>query len=327
MRIRKVAFIGTGIMGAAIAGHLLDAGYALTVTSRTKEKAQALLDRGAAWADTPAAAARDADVIFTMVGYPEDVEDVYLSTDGLIRGVRKGAWMVDLTTSSPQLAREIHDAAEVMDKHAVDCPVTGGEEGAVAGTLTLMLGCSQKVAEPLLPLLKTFSSNMLFFDQPGAGQTAKLCNQVALAGSMIGAYEAMALAEQAGLDLGRVRDLVMHGTGASAAMEHLVPLSLAGDFAPRFLCEHFRKDLGLALEVAENFELDLPGTGNAYALYDLLCQVGGARLGTQAASLLYADEATGIASGLDWSLVATSDETDCCCGDHDCACHHHEHHE
>ena len=144
MQINNVAFIGTGIMGERIAGHLMDAGYKLTVHNRTREKAEGLVARGARWADSPAEAAADADVVFTMVGYPTDVEDVYLATDGLIRAAKRGAWLIDLTTSSPQLARDIHDAAEVEDKHAFDCPVTGGEQGAIDGTLTLIIGAAEK---------------------------------------------------------------------------------------------------------------------------------------------------------------------------------------
>lgn len=302
-RLRKVAFIGTGIMGATIAGHLMDAGYDLTVYNRTRQKAEPLLARGARWAATVQEAAQDADVVFTMLGYPKDVEEVYLSTNGLLSATRKGAWMVDLTTSSPQLARDIHGVAEVSDKHAVDCPVTGGEEGAVAGTLTLMLGCSEKEASSLEPLLRTFGSRLLYFDKAGAGQVAKLCNQVSLGSCMVGYAEALALAEQAGLDLDRVRELVLSGTGASGAMEKLAPLSMEGDFKPRFRSQHLLKDLALALAEADELDLNLPGTTNARNLFDLLCQVGGADLGTQAISLLYEDESTCAAAGLDWSKL------------------------
>ena len=147
-KVRNVAFIGTGIMGAPIAGHIMDAGFKVTVYNRTRAKAEALLARGAQWADTPAEAAKHADVVFTMVGYPTDVEDVYLGADGILEVAPKGSYLIDLTTSSPQLARELHDAAEVMDKHAFDCPVTGGEEGAVAGTLTLIVGADERTAAP-----------------------------------------------------------------------------------------------------------------------------------------------------------------------------------
>lgn len=302
-RIRNVSFIGTGIMGASIAGHLMDAGYALTVYNRTREKAEPLLARGARWANSVHEAARDADVVFTMLGYPKDVEDVYLSTDGLLASTRKGAWMIDLTTSSPQLARDIHGVAEVSDKHAIDCPVTGGEEGAFAGTLTLMLGCTAKEAKPVEALLKTFSARILYFDAAGAGQVAKLCNQISLAACMAGYAEALALAEQEGLDVQRVRELVLSGTGASAAMERLAPLSMDGDYKPRFKSQHLLKDLTLALAEADDLDLNLHATTSVRDLFDVLCQVGGGDLGTQAISLLYEDEATCAAAGLDWSKL------------------------
>ncbi|WP_072372191.1 NAD(P)-dependent oxidoreductase [Thermophilibacter mediterraneus] len=328
--IRKVAFIGTGIMGARIAGHILDAGYDVTVSNRTREKAEDLLARGAHWADTPAEAAADADVVFTMVGYPSDVEDVYLSTDGLIRRSKRGAWLVDLTTSSPQLARDIHDAAEVEDKHAFDCPVTGGEQGAIDGTLTLIIGAAEKDVEPLLPLLETFSSRRFYFDQPGGGQTAKLCNQVSLASCMVGYADAVALAEQAGIDVDRMLEVLANGTGGSGASRTLAPRSVAGDFKPGFLVEHLRKDIGLAISASEDLEITLPGAETAFTLFDMLCQIGGSRMGTQAITLLYDDEATCAAAGLDWSLLDQGEEGDdheCHCGhdhgdDHECHCGH-----
>lgn len=302
----NVAFIGTGIMGAPIAGHLLDAGYNLTVYNRTREKAEGLLARGAAWADSPAEAARHADVVFTMVGYPEDVEEVYLSTNGLIRSARKGAWLIDLTTSSPQLARDIHDAAEVCDKHAFDCPVTGGQKGAQEGTLTLIAGISEKDAAPVRPLLDAFSSQIYWFEQPGAGQLAKLCNQVSLAASLAGAAELIALAEQAGISPKLVSQMVGAGMGGSAQLTRVMPAALEGDYKPGFLAEHLRKDLRLALEAADDLQLTLPATETSLNLVDMLCQVGGERLGTQAVALLYADEATGVAAGLDWGKLDTS---------------------
>ncbi len=333
---QKIAFIGTGIMGAAIAGHILDAGYEVCVNNRTKAKAQALLDAGAAWADTPAAAAEGADIVFTMVGYPTDVEDVYLSTDGLVRAAKKGAWLIDLTTSSPQLARDIHEAAEVEDKHAFDCPVTGGQKGAQDGTLTLIIGAAEKDVEPVLPVLKTFSSKMFFFDAAGAGQTAKLCNQVSLASCMMGYADALALAEQGGLEPQKVLDLMASGTGSSGAASTLAPKSLADDYKPGFMAEHLRKDIGLALQRAEELDVTLPGAETAFTLFDMLCQIGGSRMGTQALTLLYAEQEKATAAGLDWSLLdaeayAEGEEHECCCGGHGdggcCGGHHHEGHE
>lgn len=317
--ISKVAFIGTGIMGSAIAGHILNAGYALTVSTRTPGKARALVERGASWAENVAGAVAGADVVFTMVGYPEDVEDVYLSSGGVLAHARKGAWLIDLTTSSPELARDIHEAAEIEDLHAFDCPVTGGQDGAIAGTLTLIIGAAEAdLPEELLELLACFSAKRCFFGRAGAGQSAKLCNQVSLASCMVGYADALALAEQAGLDPGAVLDLMGSGTGGSGASAVLGPKSIAGDYAPGFLVEHLRKDIGLALAHSEELGLSMPGAETAYALFDLLCQIGGARLGTQAITLLYADEAEGAAAGLDWSRAEQPDERD----DAGCSCDH-----
>lgn len=333
-RVRNIAFIGTGIMGAPIAGHLLDAGYHLTVYNRTKKKADGLVARGAVWADSPAEAAKDADLVFTMLGYPTDVEDVYLSTNGLLRATKKGAWLIDLTTSSPQLARDIHGAAEIEDKHAFDCPVTGGEGGAKAGTLSLIAGTTEKEAATVVPVLEAFSSNIYYFGKAGAGQTAKLCNQVALAANMVGYAEALALAEQSGIDRHQVVDLLEHGMGNSVALQQLAPKSVDGDYKPGFLSEHMLKDLGLAISSSEDLDLNLPGTRNAFDLYDMLCEVGGKRLGTQAVTLLYQDEETCKKAGLDWSLLDADDEDDDHresdgadvedVGTHE---HHHEHHQ
>ena len=347
LQIRKIAFIGTGIMGAPIAGHIMDAGYDVTVHNRTREKAEALLARGAHWADSPAEAAADADVVFTMLGYPTDVEDVYLATDGLIRTAKKGAWLIDLTTSSPELARDIHDAAEVEDKHAFDCPVTGGEQGAIDGTLTLIVGAAEKDVEGVLPVLESFSSRRFYFDQPGGGQTAKLCNQVSLVSCMVGYADALALAQQSGIDPELMLEVLANGTGGSGASRTLAPKSLAGDYKPGFFVEHLRKDVALALRRSEDLDITLPGAETAFTLLDMLCQIGGSRMGTQALTLLYQEEETCKAAGLDWSLLDQGEdegdghECSCghdhgdgheCCGGHhydhgdghECHCHHHE---
>lgn len=331
--VRRVALIGCGIMGVPIGGHIMDAGFDLTVHNRTRSKAEGLLARGAHWADSPAEAAADADVVLTMVGYPSEVEDVYLATDGLIRAAKRGAWLIDLTTSSPQLARDIHDAAEVEDKHAFDCPVTGGEQGAIDGTLTLIAGISEKEATPVLPVLESFSSKIFYFDQPGGGQTAKLCNQVSLASCMLGYADALALAEQSGIDQEKVLEVMASGTGGSGASRTLAPRSLAGDYKPGFMVEHLRKDIALALRRSEDLDITLPGAETAFTLFDMLCQIGGARMGTQALTLLYQDEATCAAAGLDWSLLdrdeyADDGEDGCGCGHnhgdgHECCGHDH----
>ena len=320
MANQKIAFIGTGIMGAPIAGHIMDAGYDLTVYNRTVSKTDALVARGAHLAASPADAVRDADIVFTMLGYPQDVEDVYLAGDGIISAAKTGAWLVDLTTSSPELAREIHEAAEVMDKHAVDCPVTGGEGGAIAGTLTLILGCTEPEAAPILDVLRTFSGSIYYFGAAGNGQTAKLCNQISLASCMVGMADAVTFAEVNGLDVDLMMEMVGSGMGSSRALVQLGPKAAKRDWAPGFLVEHFRKDLGLALAQAEDAQVTLPGTETAYTLYDLLCELGGKRLGTQALELLYCEMEEGAAAGLDWSVLERQDDDD----EHEC-CHHHDH--
>lgn len=195
----SVAFIGTGIMGAPIAGHILDAGYPVTVNNRTKSKAAALIQRGAVWADAPADAAANADVVFTMVGYPSEVEELYLAGDGLLACTKPGAVLIDLTTSSPELARDIAEAAQVSGRMAFDCPVTGGESGAIAGTLTAIVGATENDIAPVRDILATFAANICCFDGAGKGQAAKLANQVSLGACMVGMADAMAFAELSGL--------------------------------------------------------------------------------------------------------------------------------
>ena len=333
---QKVAFIGTGIMGAPIAGHILDAGYDVTVHNRTKAKADALVERGAHWADSAAEAAADADVVFTMLGYPEDVEETYLTTEGLLRCAKKGAVLIDLTTSSPELARDIAESAQVMGKMAFDCPVTGGEQGAIDGTLTLIAGATEADIEPVRAILETFGAKICCFGGAGKGQEAKLANQVALASAMVGMADALAFAEQCGLDQEQVRQLICSGTGESGALRTLAPRSLEGDYKPGFMVKHFLKDLGLALQAAEDKEIALPGAETAFTLYDMLEAIGGAEMGTQGITLLYQEEADAVAAGLDWSLYTAAHEHDeeCGCGcdhdhghdgdDHEC-CHGHHH--
>ena len=297
----KVAFIGTGIMGSAMAGNILSAGYQLTVFNRTKSKASDLIARGAAWADSIAEACLDADVVFTMVAYPEDVEDAYLGERGIIDSARPGSYLVDLTTSSPKLAREIYAMGAVNDLHVLDCPVTGGDVGARKGTLTFFVGGERADLAEVTPLLDRMGKTISYQGEAGMGQMAKLANQVALAGSMVGAFEAMAFAKQTGLDPASLREILMGGSASSWVLNNLVPRALADDFTPGFFVEHFLKDMGIALDVADDLNLTLPGLETAYQLYDLLSIVGGSDLGVQSISLLYEDEATCSRHGLDWS--------------------------
>lgn len=318
-------------MGAPIAGHILDAGYPLTVHNRTKSKADELVSRGAVWAETPADAVEDADIVFTMVGFPNEVEELYLAGDGLLAASKPGAYLIDLTTSAPELARDIAEAAGVENRVAFDFPVTGGESGAIAGTLTGIAGATERDIAPVREVLETFTSKIFCFNGPGKGQAAKLSNQIALASCMVGMADSMAFAEQCGLDLEQTREMIMTGTGKSGAMEQLAPKTFDGDWKPGFMVQHFLKDLRLALSHAEDRELALPGADTAFTLYDMLEAIGGAHLGTQAIALLYQEEAEAVAAGLDWSMYRPEEhaahEDGCGCGHergegHECECGH-----
>lgn len=329
-----VGFIGLGIMGGPIAAHLLRAGYELVLYARRPEQAAELVSTGARLMECPADVSEVADVVFTMVGGPSDVEEVYLGAEGLLTGATPGTWLVDMTTSSPLLARELAEAAEAADVHAFDCPVTGGDAGAKAGTLTLIAGTTEEAAAPIRELLNVFSSKIFWFGRAGAGQLAKLCNQVSLASCMVGMSDALALAEQGGLDANLMLEMVGSGMGASRALTDLAPRALAGDYKPGFMSEHMLKDITLALDAAEEYGLTLPGADTARTLYDMLCQIGGARLGTQTLPVLYQEEAQAVAAGLDWDkldLEAMSADAHDHESEHEhehghhCGHHHHHH--
>lgn len=332
---QSVAFIGTGIMGAAMAANILKAGYPLTVCNRTPGKCAPLVAQGARLAQTPAEAAADADVVITMVGFPEEVEELYLAKGGLIDASKPGAHLIDMTTSSPSLARDIAEVAEVSGRHAFDAPVTGGAQGAAAGTLTVFCGASEQDLAPVRELLEVLGPEIVALGGPGKGQLAKLANQTALAGCMVGLAEALSFAKQGGLDLDQTLAALQTGMADSTAMDQLGPKMVDGDYAPGFMVGHFVKDLCLVLEAAEGMELTLPGVDTANQLYGILNEIGGARMGTQAIELVYDDEASCAAAGLDWSLLGEehddeddgfegADHGDCGCGcDHEHGHHHH----
>ena len=288
MALHSIAFIGTGVMGRSMAGHLLKAGHPVHVYNRTKAKAQALLDAGAHWHDTAAGAAAQADFVFTIVGFPQDVEETYFGPAGIIAHARPGAVLIDMTTSSPKLAQRIAAAAAAQGLIALDAPVTGGDVGAREARLSIMVGGDAAAFQRVKPLFDLMGKIVVFHGGPGSGQLCKLCNQIGIASVMMSWCEALAFGQRAGLDPARVLESVGGGAAGSVGMTVLAPRALRGDFAPGFYVKHFLKDLRLALESAEEMKLDLPGTALAKKLYDEVARRGGNEDGTQALFRLYA---------------------------------------
>lgn len=298
-----IGFVGTGVMGAAMAGHLIDAGYSLRVHNRTRSKAQPLLAKGAVWCETPGETAHEADVVITMVGYPADVEATYEGAQGIIAAAKPGAVLVDMTTSSPDLARRIASAAQLAGVHALDAPVSGGDVGARNATLTIMVGGEESALERVRPVLDVMGSMVTLHGPAGSGQHCKMANQIAIAATMLGLAECLAYAVGAGLDRARVIETLSGGSAQTWTLANYGPRVLAGDFAPGFYVKHFVKDLRIALAAAESMKVALPGTALARRLYEALCDGGGSELGTQAIWLLYAGaqerQDAGVLGGID----------------------------
>ena len=294
-----IAFVGTGVMGLSMAGHLLDAGYPLVVFNRTAEKAAPLLARGAQWADSAGEASSQADIVITMVGYPADVEEIYLQPGGIVERAREGAVLVDMTTSSPALAARIAKAAAARGIAALDAPVSGGDIGAKNATLTIMVGGDESAFARVDPVLCVMGGSVILQGGPGAGQHTKMANQVAIAGSMLATVESLAYAERAGLDPRRVLESIGAGSAASWSLANLAPRILDDNFTPGFYVKHFVKDMRIAITSADALGLDLPGLACAKRLYEHLESHGGGNLGTQALWLLYADDAARERAGVD----------------------------
>lgn len=284
----KIAWIGTGVMGESMAGHLLDAGYELYVYNRTVSKTENLVKRGAKLLTEIKDAPLYADVIFTMVGYPKDVEGVYLGNDGLITTAKEGQVFVDMTTSSPTIAKKICEEFAKVGASALDLPVTGGDIGAKNATLSIMVGGDKKVyEEKVLPLVKHLGKNITYFGEAGKGQYAKLANQIAIATTMISVAESFKFAKEVGLDLEDFFKTVSTGSGGSFSMTSYGPRILKNDFKPGFFVHHFIKDMRLALEECEKMNITLPGLEVAYKLYNELEEEVRNTNGTQAISKWY----------------------------------------
>ena len=284
----KIAWIGTGVMGESMAGHLLDAGHELYVYNRTVSKTENLVKRGAKLLTEIKDAPLNADVVFTMVGYPKDVEGIYLGNDGLITTAKKGQVFVDMTTSSPTIAKKISEEFAKVGASALDLPVTGGDIGAKNGTLSIMVGGDKKVyEEKVLPLVKHLGKNITYFGEAGKGQYAKLANQIAIATTMISVAESFKFAKEVGLDLEDFFKTVSTGSGGSFSMTSYGPRILKNDFKPGFFVHHFIKDMRLALEECKKMNIKLPGLETAYKIYNELEEEVRNTNGTQAISKWY----------------------------------------
>ncbi|QQK75004.1 NAD(P)-dependent oxidoreductase [Salicibibacter cibarius] len=278
---KTVGFIGIGVMGKSMGKHILDAGYPLLVYTRTKAKADDLVASGATWKDSVQELASEADIVITMIGYPQDVEDVYFSENGLLAHMKKGATLIDMTTSKPSLAKKIAASAKEQEGAALDAPVSGGDVGARNGKLVIMVGGDEDAYDQSLPLFQVMGENVQHMGPAGSGQHTKMCNQIAVAASMIGAAEAMGYAKHAGLDQEKVLKSISTGAGGSWTLQNLAPRMLQEDFAPGFYVKHFIKDMEIAIEESEQMKEGLPGVELVKALYDKLAEQGEENSGTQ----------------------------------------------
>ena len=269
-------------MGLSMCGHLLDKGYAVTVYNRTKSKAQPLLDKGAQWGYSPRAVASQADVLFSMVGYPHDVREVYFDTDGILDGVKPGSLIVDMTTTEPSLSKEIYATAKTKGVQAVDAPVSGGDVGARNAALSIMVGGDAEAVERVRPLLEILGKTIIHQGGPGAGQHAKMCNQIVIAGTMIGVCESLLYGHRAGLNLETMLQSIRGGAAGCWSLDNLAPRILQRNFAPGLLVDHFIKDMEIALAEAERMDLVLPELKLVDELYRTLQAQGHGRDGTQA---------------------------------------------
>ncbi len=278
----RVGWIGLGVMGRWMCQHVMSKGYSATVYNRTREKAQPLLDQGAAWADSPRAVAERSDVVFAIVGFPKDVREVFLGPQGALAGSRPGSVLVDMTTSEPSLAREIYEAAKAKGVGSLDAPVSGGDVGAREARLSIMVGGDAEVVEAVRPLFECMGKTIVHQGGPGAGQHTKMVNQILIATNMIGVCEALLYGYKAGLDLNTVLQSVGGGAAASWSLNNLGPRIIQRNFEPGFFVEHFIKDMGIALAEAERMNLCLPGLALAKQLYEAVRAHGLGRKGTHA---------------------------------------------
>ncbi|EAG6111640.1 NAD(P)-dependent oxidoreductase [Listeria monocytogenes] len=280
--MEKIGFVGTGVMGSSMAGHLLEAGYEVLVYTRTKTKAEDLLEKGALWIKIPGELANKVDILISMVGYPKDVEELYLGENGFLENLAVGTVAIDMTTSSPALAKKMAEFGREKGIGVLDAPVSGGDIGAKNGTLAIMVGGSEDVFLKVKPIFDILGSSVILQGDAGAGQHTKMVNQIAIASNMIGVTEAIIYAEAAGLNPSSVLDSISGGAAGSWSLANLIPRVLKDDFSPGFFIKHFIKDMGIAISEAKQMGLELPGLTLAEKMYQTLAEQGLSEEGTQA---------------------------------------------
>lgn len=277
-----IGFVGTGVMGNSMAKNLLAKGFSVLVYNRTKQKAEELLSLGAKWANTPKEVAEKATIIITIVGYPSDVEEVYLGENGILLNAKEGSYTIDMTTSTPSLAKKLFEEGKKRGIYVIDAPVSGGDIGAKEGKLSIMVGGEEAAFEALAPVFETLGTNIVYQGEAGAGQHTKMCNQIAIASNMIGVCEAIVYAKKAGLNPDTVLKSISTGAASSFSLSNLAPRMIKGDFEPGFYIKHFIKDMRIALEEAKLMGMDTPGLQLAENLYSRLSKLGEDESGTQA---------------------------------------------
>jgi len=278
---KQIGWIGTGVMGKSMCAHILNAGYSVSVFNRTKEKANDLVQMGAIWCSNPKEVAEKCDILFTIVGFPLDVEEVYLGENGVLKTIKKNAIIVDMTTSEPSLAQRIYNEAKKLGVSSLDAPVSGGDVGAKNGTLAIMIGGDKEAYETVLPFFNLMGKNISYMGKEGAGQHTKMSNQILIASTMIGTIESLLYAYKAGNDLDEVINVIGKGAAGCWSINNLGPRIAKGNFEPGFFIKHFVKDMGIALKEAKLMNLSLPGLALAYQFYMYAMALGLENLGSQ----------------------------------------------
>ena len=282
MKDKKIGWIGTGLMGNPMAKHLVNAGYKLNVNNRTRQKAEEVIGVGATWYDTPADIAANSEVIVTIIGFPKDVEECYFGEQGIFKKIRKGTILIDMTTTQPSLAIRIAEEAEKVGAAFIDAPVSGGQVGAINASLSIMIGGKKEVVDQAMPLFEVLGKNMVYQGKAGAGQHTKMCNQITIAGTMIGVCEGLIYGVKAGLDLNTMLESITKGSAACWTLDVLAPKIVKGDYSPGFSVDNFVKDLTIGLEEAEAMKLSLPGLALVKQLYVSIQAMGRGSSGTTA---------------------------------------------